>query len=63
MTAVLGLDFGTTNSVAAVARGDGAELVTLTGPDGAETVFRISIEPAMHWLVSCSATGISTAPK
>jgi hypothetical chaperone protein len=43
MTAILGLDFGTTNSVAAVARGDGAELVTLAGPDGAETVFRSAL--------------------
>jgi hypothetical chaperone protein len=43
MTAILGLDFGTTNSVAAVARGDGAELVTLASPDGTETVFRSAL--------------------
>ena len=43
MSDILGLDFGTTNSVAAVARGDGAELVTLAGPDGAETVFRSAL--------------------
>jgi hypothetical chaperone protein len=43
MSDILGLDFGTTNSVAAVARGDGAELVTLAGPDGAEAVFRSAL--------------------
>ena len=39
----LGLDFGTTNSVAAVARGDAAELVTLDAPDGAQAVFRSAL--------------------
>jgi hypothetical chaperone protein len=43
MSDILGLDFGTTNSVAAVTRGDGAELVTLAGPDGAEAVFRSAL--------------------
>jgi hypothetical chaperone protein len=43
MSDILGLDFGTTNSVAAVARGGGAELVPLAGPDGAETVFRSAL--------------------
>ncbi|WP_242095765.1 Hsp70 family protein [Sphingomonas sp. CROZ-RG-20F-R02-07] len=40
----LGLDFGTTNTVAAVARGGVAELVALTGPDGEpEPVFRSAL--------------------
>ena len=44
MTAhTLGLDFGTTNSVAAVARGGQAELVTLDAPDGADAVFRSAL--------------------
>ncbi len=44
MTAhTLGLDFGTTNSVAAVARGGQAELVSLDAPDGADAVFRSAL--------------------
>ncbi len=39
----LGLDFGTTNSVAAVARDGRSELVALTGPDGADPVFRSAL--------------------
>ena len=39
----LGLDFGTTNSVAAVAQGDSAELVMLDAPDGADAVFRSAL--------------------
>ncbi|WP_426261204.1 Hsp70 family protein [Sphingomonas sp. DC1100-1] len=42
-THTLGLDFGTTNSVAAVARGGQAELVTLDAPDGADAVFRSAL--------------------
>jgi hypothetical chaperone protein len=39
----LGLDFGTTNSVAAVARGGTADLVPLDGPDGPDAVFRSAL--------------------
>jgi len=39
----LGLDFGTTNSVAAVARGGQSTLVPLDGPDGADPVFRSAL--------------------
>lgn len=39
----LGLDFGTTNSVAAAARGDVSELVPLEGPGGADAVFRSAL--------------------
>jgi hypothetical chaperone protein len=39
----LGLDFGTTNSVASVARGDTSELVALAGPAGADPVFRSAL--------------------
>ncbi|MCC2975513.1 Hsp70 family protein [Sphingomonas sp. PL-96] len=39
----LGLDFGTTNSVAAVARGGTADLVQLDGPEGPEAVFRSAL--------------------
>jgi hypothetical chaperone protein len=39
----LGLDFGTTNSVAAVAQGDAADLVMLDAPDGADAVFRSAL--------------------
>jgi len=39
----LGLDFGTTNSVAAVARGDTADLVMLAAPDGSDAVFRSAL--------------------
>ncbi|WP_293874553.1 MULTISPECIES: Hsp70 family protein [unclassified Sphingomonas] len=39
----LGLDFGTTNSVAALARGDGADLVMLDAPDGPDPVFRSAL--------------------
>ncbi|PZT93150.1 MULTISPECIES: Hsp70 family protein [Sphingomonas] len=39
----LGLDFGTTNSVLARANGDGATLVPLDGPDGADAVFRSAL--------------------
>ena len=42
-TRTLGLDFGTTNSVAAVARGGQAELVSLDAPDGADAVFRSAL--------------------
>lgn len=41
--ASLGLDFGTTNSVAAVARDGVSELVPLAGPDGADPVFRSAL--------------------
>ena len=41
--AVLGLDFGTTNSVAAIARGGRSALVPLLGPDGADPVFRSAL--------------------
>jgi hypothetical chaperone protein len=40
---VLGLDFGTTNSVAAVARGGESALVSLEGPDGSDPVFRSAL--------------------
>ena len=40
---VLGLDFGTTNSVAAVARGGAANLVLLDAPDGPDAVFRSAL--------------------
>jgi hypothetical chaperone protein len=39
----LGLDFGTTNSVLAVARGDGTHLAPLDGPDGPVDVFRSAL--------------------
>ncbi len=39
----LGLDFGTTNSVAALARGDAADLVMLDAPNGSEPVFRSAL--------------------
>ena len=39
----IGLDFGTTNSVAATARGDAADLVMLDAPDGADAVFRSAL--------------------
>ncbi len=39
----LGLDFGTTNSVAALARGDTADLVMLDAPDGPDPVFRSAL--------------------
>ncbi len=39
----LGLDFGTTNSVAALARGDIADLVMLDAPDGPDPVFRSAL--------------------
>lgn len=39
----LGLDFGTTNSVAAVARGGAADLVLLDAPDGPDAVFRSAL--------------------
>jgi hypothetical chaperone protein len=39
----LGLDFGTTNSVAAAARGDASELVPLDAPGGADPVFRSAL--------------------
>ncbi|HEY0026730.1 MAG TPA: Hsp70 family protein [Allosphingosinicella sp.] len=41
--AVLGLDFGTTNSVAAIACGGRSALVPLLGPDGADPVFRSAL--------------------
>jgi hypothetical chaperone protein len=39
----LGLDFGTTNSVAATARGDAADLVMLDGPEGPDAIFRSAL--------------------
>ncbi|GAA0676301.1 putative chaperone protein [Sphingomonas insulae] len=39
----LGLDFGTTNSVAALASGDTADLVMLDAPDGPDPVFRSAL--------------------
>jgi hypothetical chaperone protein len=39
----LGLDFGTTNSVAAVARNGAADLVMLDAPDGPDPVFRSAL--------------------
>ena len=39
----LGLDFGTTNSVAAVAQGGAADLVLLDAPDGPDAVFRSAL--------------------
>ena len=41
--AILGLDFGTTNSVAAVACGGASTLVPLQGPDGVDPVFRSAL--------------------
>ncbi|WP_114954938.1 Hsp70 family protein [Sphingosinicella terrae] len=41
--AVLGLDFGTTNTVAAIARGGGPALVPLEGPLGWNPVFRSAL--------------------
>ncbi|WBO23405.1 Hsp70 family protein [Sphingomonas abietis] len=40
---VLGLDFGTTNSVAAIARDGTSELVMLDGPAGPDAVFRSAL--------------------
>jgi hypothetical chaperone protein len=40
---VLGLDFGTTNSVAAIARGGRSQLVPFEGPAGADPVFRSAL--------------------
>jgi hypothetical chaperone protein len=40
---VLGLDFGTTNSVAALARAGRSELVAFDGPAGADAVFRSAL--------------------
>lgn len=40
---VLGLDFGTTNSVVAIARGGYSELVPLLGPSGSDPVFRSAL--------------------
>jgi hypothetical chaperone protein len=42
-SAVIGLDFGTTNSVAAVARNGVSELVPILGPAGADPVFRSAL--------------------
>ena len=39
----LGLDFGTTNSVAAISRGDTAELVLFDGPEDRDAVFRSAL--------------------
>jgi hypothetical chaperone protein len=39
----LGLDFGTTNSVAAVSQGETADLVMLDGPEGPDAVFRSAL--------------------
>ncbi|MES2337027.1 MAG: Hsp70 family protein [Pseudomonadota bacterium] len=39
----LGLDFGTTNSVAAIARGGVSDLVPIAGPDGSDPVFRSAL--------------------
>ncbi|EZP54643.1 Hsp70 family protein [Sphingomonas sp. RIT328] len=39
----LGLDFGTTNTVAAIAAGTAADLVPLDAPDGEEPVFRSAL--------------------
>ena len=39
----LGIDFGTTNSVAAIARGDVSDLIDIAGPDGADAVFRSAL--------------------
>ena len=39
----VGLDFGTTNSVAAIARGGEATLVPLQGPEGPDPVFRSAL--------------------
>ncbi|URW75529.1 Hsp70 family protein [Sphingomonas donggukensis] len=39
----LGFDFGTTNSVAAVARGGTADLVAIDGPEGSDAVFRSAL--------------------
>ncbi|WP_157218316.1 Hsp70 family protein [Flavisphingomonas formosensis] len=41
--AVIGVDFGTTNSVAAIARGGRSDLIALDGPDGADPVFRSAL--------------------
>jgi len=40
---VLGIDFGTTNSVAAVAINGAASLLPLDGPDGADPIFRSAL--------------------
>jgi hypothetical chaperone protein len=42
-SSVLGLDFGTTNSVAAIALGGVSELVPLVGPSGMDPVFRSAL--------------------
>jgi hypothetical chaperone protein len=39
----LGLDFGTTNSVAAISRGDAADLVLFDGPEARDAVFRSAL--------------------
>jgi hypothetical chaperone protein len=43
MPPILGLDFGTTNSVLARAEGDAATLIPLDGPDGPDAVFRSAL--------------------
>lgn len=40
---IIGLDFGTTNTVAAVAQGGTAQLVSLLGPHGSDPVFRSAL--------------------
>ncbi len=40
---IIGLDFGTTNTVAARLAGDGAQLVSFAGPDAAETTVRSAL--------------------
>ncbi|MEG3177143.1 Hsp70 family protein [Sphingomonas sp. RB3P16] len=41
--ATIGLDFGTTNSVVALSRGDEADLVLLDGPEAPDAVFRSAL--------------------
>ncbi|MDR6128436.1 putative chaperone protein [Sphingomonas sp. SORGH_AS802] len=56
--AVLGFDFGTTNSVAAIARGGESALVPIAGPDGASPVFRSAL---CFWQEESARGGLESA--
>lgn len=56
--AVLGFDFGTTNSVAAIARGGESALIPIAGPDGASSVFRSAL---CFWQEESARGGLDSA--